>query len=645
MSTSSFQPLDRNTLTILSPVREPTQDTSPNNNHNYGSHTEQQNDPFTTSLDPTTVVESPSAQIIQSHTRRPRSPTTVSDQPSLSPYFGGRPECPAEHLPQESSQSTDQIVTPHSLGDNDILPCPLLNTSTSPPLPYASPTSTNFPFVINGIRTASDKRLLHHFVHILSPKLVLHSEPTQNPFNTIVLPLALYDEEGWGLFDLMLSFAASHLIRLLTKESEQHHNDEIHHFENIKWSRYGHAIKRHARNLSLVLNPGSNPPGEAHFIDDNQINYAVATTMLLCQWSTCEGGDQSPWRLHLNASRELVRRKVEGWHGNFEPLSDASQMLLEWFFLHDVISKVTFPGSSCSSDLQRGAVEASGDSAPACSLPTLFSRRPVSQLLWIGPNDGLLEILARILALRERQDPITPRNPSETSPHLQDLRVESVCGSTGGSSAGGTRDSRISIPPTIRESPRKMSNSLFGKPANKFDVNQFFEALAIEDSLREWSFNYTSSQQSAVGASYRFAEFIMLHFTVYQACPLDDPKVRSWVESLIQSLGAISETDNAQTCSLFPIFICGVTVKKPEDRTFVIEKAKAYSRWSGMGYIEDVIGFLSDWWDKQDQLDAAAAISDRSVLPSENEELHPRAPIWWAWENFMRQRELQLILV
>ena len=76
-----------------------------------------------------------------------------------------------------------------------------------------------------------------------------------------------------------------------------------------------------------------------------------------------------------------------------------------------------------------------------------------------------------------------------------------------------------------------------------------------------------------------------------------------------------------------------------------IEKAKAYSHWSGMGYIEDVIGFLSDWWEKQDQLDAAAAISDRSVLPSENEELHPRAPIWWAWENFMRQRELQLILV
>lgn len=497
-----------------------------------------------------------------------------------------------------------------------------------------------FPFLINGIRTADDKRLLHHFTHMLSPKLVLHSEPVKNPFNLIVLPMALHDQEDWGLFDLLLSFAASHLVRLLLKESGHQPTDETRRFEKIKWTRYGHGIRRHAKNLSSILNHGeSSPENTEPSDDDNQINYALATTMLLCQWSTCEGGDQSPWRIHLNASRELVRRKVEGWHGTSEPLSDASQMLLEWFFFHDVISMVTFPSRSFYVDLQSGTVETAGNYSPSDTLPTIFNRRSVSEILWIGPNDGLLEILERILAVRQGQVSISEGTHDEysldTSLQLETSRIALTPSPSDTHSSTGRSGSFTAS--------RRISNVLRDQSGKGFDVEQFFQVLAIEDALRDWSFNYLNRQQQAVGASYQCAAYIMLYFTLYQTYPSDDSNVRSWVESLMQNLGAISETDNAQTCALFPLFICGVTVKNPQDREFVIEKVQAYSRWSGMGYIDDVVRFLMDWWQEQDRLDAA---SSAHPLPTfADEDPCQSTPSWWAWESFMRQRELQLILI
>lgn len=492
-----------------------------------------------------------------------------------------------------------------------------------------------FPFLIHGIRTADDKRLLHHFTHTLSPKLVLHSEPVKNPFNLIVLPMALHDQQDWGLFDLLLSFAASHLVRLLLKESGHQPTDETRRFDKIKWTRYGHGIRRHAKNLSSILNHGeSSPENTERSDDDTQINYALATTMLLCQWSTCEGGDQSPWRIHLNASRELVRRKVEGWHGTSEPLSDATQMLLEWFFFHDVISMVTFPSRSFYINLEGGTVETVGNSSPSDTLPTIFNRRPVSELLWVGPNDGLLEILERILALRRGELSISEANhddhSSDTSIQLESPGATLDAHSSAGGAGGLTGSRRI-------------STELRDQPGKGFDVEQLFQGLAIEDALREWCFSYPNLQQLAVGASYQCAAYIMLYFTLHQTYPSDDSNVRSWVESLMQHLGVISATDNAQTCALFPLFICGVTVKNPQDREFVIEKVQAYSRWSGMGYIDDVVRFLVDWWQEQDRLDAA---SSANPLSTSTDEDHCHSTTnWWAWESFMRQRGLQLILI
>lgn len=591
----------------------------------YDSDTERQNNPLTTASDFVGVAERTGAHPISSPERR-------------SQRSGGHPEGPVVNC-EGRLQSPRQIRTSPSAGSSGLRCSPLPSPQPLVSL-HNAPLAPAFPFLIKGIRTAHDKRLLHHFTHTLSPKLVLHPEPAKNPFNQIVLPMALHDEQDWGLFDLMLSFAASHLVRLLLKESGQQHTDVTRHFENIKCTRYGHGIMRHAKNLSSILNHGKKSPGNTEPSDDDtQINYALATTMLLCQWSTCEGGDQSPWRLHLNASRELVRRKIESWRGIFEPLSDADQMLLEWFFFHDVISMVTFPRPSFNIDLQSGTVETVGNSSASDTLPRIFSRRPISEILWIGPNDGLLEILERILALRQSQIPLSVGTRDESSLDTSLQLQSSWAAHTSSYPHGYSSVNRASI----STASRSVSNELLKQPGNDFDLEQFFEVLAIEDALREWSFNYINSQQLAVGASYQCAAYIMLYFTLYRTYAFDDSNVRSWVSSLMQHLAAISETDNTQTCALFPLFICGVTVKNPQDRQFVIGKVQAYSRWSGMGYIDDVIGFLVDWWQEQDRLDAA--LSAHPLPTFGDEYLCQSTPSWWAWESFMRQRELQLILI
>lgn len=600
-----------------------------------------------TGLDPTSLIHHPDTynrpvnDPNSPSTSRSCSPTTIAGTSPGSSSFGSRSEPRRTISAERSSILPTHVQKLAVVQGNDIQSHRLLGFRSPTSSHHISPsTSPTLPFIINGIQSASEKRLLHHFIHVLSPRLVLHSNPAKNPFNQIVLPMALYDEACWGLFDLLLSFSASHLIRLLLNETQQQHTAETRFLENIKWKRYGHAIKRHASNLSSVLNQEAIANEASQFGDDNEINYAVATTMLLCQWSTCEGGDQSPWRLHLNASRELVRKKVEGWHGIFEPLSAASQMLLEWFFLHDIISSVTFPSSTstCCIDLHRGTIESFGNSVSTDPLSTIFGQRPVSDILWIGPNDGLLAILARVLGLRQQRQHL----------NAQESATENSSGSSWTSSYPRTPNdipNSSSSYTTKQKMPRRASTALFGKSIEEFDTTQFFEALAIEDTLRDWSFDYTSSSQLAVGRSYQCAAYIMLHFTIYQTFPLNDPKVRDLVEPLIQNLALISEADNAQTCSLLPIFICGVTVQRPEDRYFVIEKARSYSRWSGMGYIDDVIGFLEDWWQEQDRVSLVAAASNNPTMHLSEDDTQQRDSSWWEWETFMRQRKLQLILV
>ncbi|KAF5234315.1 hypothetical protein FAUST_7700 [Fusarium austroamericanum] len=227
------------------------------------------------------------------------------------------------------------------------------------------------PSLVFGVQTPLERRLLHHFIGTFSKVLISTPCTELNAINTVVLPMALQDEQDWGLLNLILSLSASHLSRALSRQTAVDYVEDCRQLEQTKWKHYSYALTRHARNLSWVMQQNNSAQGEQE-PEVSQIDYAIAATMLLCQWSTCEGGDEANWRLHLDANRDLVRRKFDQRAKvSCGALSDASQVLLEWFYFHDILATVTSTERACIS-VNAETMDALGVSGAAEILPKCF---------------------------------------------------------------------------------------------------------------------------------------------------------------------------------------------------------------------------------------------------------------------------------
>lgn len=511
---------------------------------------------------------------------------------------------------------------------SDVVPTTCIRRSNR----LVSPLNIRLPALVTGIESALDRRLLHHFTYVVSSILVVVPDVANNPFNRLVLPMALNDREHWGLLDLIMSFSASHLGRMLRISANNEYTEEIRDVEKAKWARYGYAINQHSKNLASLMDSFSHIQERCPVDNDTCVNYAITTTMLLCQWCTCEGGDQSPWRLHLNACRELVRIKLKGIDESTCHLTDTSRLLLEWFYFHDTIATLTFPDRGCCIDLHKGTIEAFGASVPIDAFSNTISKGREDKLLWIGVNDGLLAIVSRILNLHSEN--ITSREPTDTITDTARERSNS-------SILPQNRVHDHSGPDYVYTDQLgcEVSSFIFGMSSAAFKVDSFLDALAIEDALQSWNFQYKTSQESLVGESYRWAAFLLLHFTVYPMCSLYDAKVETTVRTLLYYLDSISSTDSALTCALLPLFICAVTLHRPMERQMVIDKVADYSRWSGLAHVEDVKKFLIAWWKQMDHQGTDIQSSgDDSGFQNPGQS-------WWAWIDFMKSRKLQLILV
>lgn len=518
-------------------------------------------------------------------------PLVTSDiHRSPSPQDASLHDRPSSPSPTASGQNSDTISTHHP-----------------------SPQSSAMPFLIPHVRNSKDTLLLQYFIEVVSHVLVFSSDKTQNPLNQLILPLSFSDEDNWGLFDIIISLSACHRIRTLSADSSNSlTSGEIRSLEQTKWDRYGRAITNHSRNLSCLM---KEPIDRLTCID-----YAIATTMLLCRWSTCEKGDTSTWTLHLTATGDLVSRKLDSLvrRNEHEPtapgrLGNTSQMLLEWFYFCDTIATVTDMERRCFLDAHGLAAD---------KLLASFARREPSGIFWIGPNDGLLRLLIRTLALR--------RASTETSHVL----------ATGGpevSSCIPEGSQELALRAQTPSSPGLSQNDLtstlfFGHPSTVLEPSLLVEAISIENALRDWSFEYSTPQQATVASAYRWAVFLLLLFTIYPHSPVQAQvnKVQHTLHTLGHYIRAISTTDSAQISALFPLFIYGVSAFCSDDQNLVIDKVTAYGQWAGLGHVDDIICFLQDWWAERDGEGSGSSTLTRD---------------WWGWERFLKPRHVQLILV
>ncbi|KIV82015.1 hypothetical protein PV11_04156 [Exophiala sideris] len=481
------------------------------------------------------------------------------------------------------------------------------------------------PSIVDGIDNSLDKRLLHHFTNVFARLLVTTPEPTFNPFINLIVPLALQDRGEWGLLDLILSLSASHLSRLLQSNPSYSSEDGLA-LEKAKWKRYSRAVSKHAKELLSLMNSSSLDIEDSD-CNAEQIDCAMATTMFFCQWSTCEGGDHSNWNIHLNANRDLVRRKFDKPAGQPAYLSATSQALLEWFYFHDVIAALTFPNQDCCIDLSTGIVQAFGISTMATTISKHFSTKPAQHIMWIGPNDGLLTLISRTLSLRRSWGSVLPSSIPGVEGMSDDMSMSSIL---------DTDDRQSELSST-----------------------QLLEALTIETALQEWSFEYETSQQQLMGQCYRLAAFLLLFFTVNPRKSSKHTKAQQCLDQLGTLIGQLSPNDNAITCSLLPLFIYGVSVLSASNRDLVLSQMDAYQRFCGLGHICAVKDFLQSWWKEQELVFAGTEPAQRhghghSFLQCATHSSSESCPTcrgraerrsWWAWQDFMKDQGVQLILI
>ena len=277
--------------------------------------------------------------------------------------------------------------------------------------------------------------------------------------------------------------------------------------------------------------------------------------------------------MHFNAARELIRQIYQD--GRYDPDKHGTFdcFVLNWFYFHDVCSSLTSRQDGPCIDFHRGRLNCAGATSPATALANQYrSTNPFQKdIFLIGPDDGLLTILARIIRLH-REHPLNENEEEE------------------------------------------------------LDIDVLMEGLAVEADLREWNYNYTDTKNANVAECYRLAAFILLWFTVNPSSSLDTPKVQLAVQEGVKLLESVEANDSAQTCSLLPLFVFGVSTNSSAERSLIKAKIDRYGSWASIANIVEAGHFLEQWWRASDKMDQTRRR-------------------WWDWEVYLRANEVDIILV
>lgn len=241
---------------------------------------------------------------------------------------------------------------------------------------------TELPFLISGIDTDIHRRLFCHFTGVMSSLLAITVKDS-NPFNSVVIPLALRDRT---VMDTILSLAGSHLLKLRPVDW----NDEL---SNERSRLHDAAVRKQTDRVQTLKQLRLSSAPTCTFNDKEAI---FATSLLLCLYEICEGTGNDAWRGHLDMARQVITGpESPPTSGESHPATELKEhvitginpFLLEFFLYHDSLATVTVP-----------------------SLPTTRTRfRSTADILpqdsyMVGVQDGLSDFVTRISTLRVQAD-------------------------------------------------------------------------------------------------------------------------------------------------------------------------------------------------------------------------------------------------
>jgi len=215
------------------------------------------------------------------------------------------------------------------------------------------------PFLIDGIETDIDRRLLDHFANNFSRVLTMVNDDT-NPFKEIILPMATQDR---GLMHSLMCLSGSHLSSKIPEN-----NDII---QRKHW-HFDHALTDLRENLPIKPTDGT---PDLSAVDDS----TIASTVALCLRTVVEGETNGEYRTHMGAARFLLDNKIPSKNEPFRTF------ITEFLQYHEVLSRIT---------------ALNGPSPPTLRLPDFVPTAHAGALL--GIFDGLFRFISQITDLRDR---------------------------------------------------------------------------------------------------------------------------------------------------------------------------------------------------------------------------------------------------
>ncbi|KAG4440518.1 hypothetical protein IFR05_003988 [Cadophora sp. M221] len=234
--------------------------------------------------------------------------------------------------------------------------------------------------IIIGVDTPLERRLFDHFTSSTSTILTTFSGPA-NPFNSIVLPLAVRDET---LMKLLLSLSGSQLLRRYPAGSDPE-------LEKATTRLHQQAQKdQYQRGQDL----------EARFLDhpseytDRDLEVIFARFLVLCLYEICEGSGDGSGNEHVaSAGRILTLASTPPkdsvgpppLHGNLR--AKIHPFLLEFYLYHVTLAAVTAPFMPIDMPQYDHITHLLGQDKYV-----------------VGVQDGLIKFIARISALRSYAD-------------------------------------------------------------------------------------------------------------------------------------------------------------------------------------------------------------------------------------------------
>jgi len=235
--------------------------------------------------------------------------------------------------------------------------------------------------IIIGVNTPLQRRLFDHF-HGVTSRVLTTSNGIENPFNSIVLPLAVRDET---MMKLLLSLAGSQLSKRYATGSEQQEIEQ----ETARLHR-----EARVEQLERARLMEEQYPEHPHQYKDRDIEVVFTTYLLLCLYEICEGSGDGSGNVNLFWASKIIALASKSPWDAVGPLplrchlrASIHPFLLDFYYYHEYLALVTVPSAPIIRPQFDQGTDLSGQDR-----------------YLVGFQDGLIDFIALIAALRSDVD-------------------------------------------------------------------------------------------------------------------------------------------------------------------------------------------------------------------------------------------------